>query len=384
MYFFTLAARIEERPLLRSLVGATLIAALLSGVSFAAEPLVGSSVIVNFLINVVAVTGLAIYTGNSGIVSWGHSAFLAVGAYASGVLMMPILLKTSALPNLPHWLAHRAFSYATAFVIALILVTVVATVFGIPLSRLPANAAAIATFGVLVIVNVVLIGADNFTRGAQTFYGVSLNTTVAGALVAAVCAIFIARVFRESRLGLQLRASREDDIAAAAVGVNIRRARGTAWILSAIVAGAAGILYAHFLGAFSPKDFYLGQTFILVAMLIVGGGSTVIGAVSGTAAITAVVEIVRRLENGFSIGFISVPQIFGATNIAISLALLAALYFRRGGLFRHELDEILWRRVARRVPASQEREMKLVGGSLDREAEAPQPLLDSDTTRIVR
>jgi branched-chain amino acid transport system permease protein len=89
---------------------------------------------------------------------------------------------------------------------------------------------------------------------------------------------------------------------------------------------------AHFLGAFSPRQFYFTDTFFLLAMLIVGGMTTVTGAISGAVVVTLVTELLRRLETGVDLGFIAIPQIFGTTQIGIALLILLALVRRPDGL----------------------------------------------------
>ncbi len=154
-------------------------------------------------------------------------------------------------------------------------------------------------------------------------------------------AIVLAKVFRETSVGLQLRAAREDEHAARSMGVDVFRTRLVAWTFSAMVVAASGVLLAQSLRAFSPKEFYLVQTFALLAMLIVGGINTVTGAVAGTALITLLTEILRRVQEGPVILGIDLPQLFGLSQIGIALAILAVMYWRREGLFPFELDEMV-------------------------------------------
>src|SRR5262249_49130392 len=163
------------------------------------------------------------------------------------------------------------------------------------------------TLGLLVIVNVVLVGAKDVTRGSQTFFGLTESVTLWTALVWAVVAIVVARLFREAIAGLQLRASREDQLAARSTGVDRRRRGLGSWVLGAMLMAVAGALLGHFLAAFSPKAFYFDLTFSLLAMLILGGMTTVSGAVGGAAIVTLLTELLRRVEEGPG----GLPQIFG-------------------------------------------------------------------------
>lgn len=298
-----------------------------------------------FLIYVTAVVGMQIYSGNSGIISFGHAGFLALGAYASALLtIQPAILSTS-LPNLPVWLAGIAggHSLLVGACGAMVVVGLVAVLFGMPLARLGGSAASIATLGFLVIVHVTLVASADITRGSQTFFGVPRGVSAFVALPAALIAVAVARIYRGTKGGLALRAAREDEIAARASGVNVSRQRFVAWVLGALVSGTAGVLLAHFLGAFSPKDFHFSLTFLLMSMLILGGITTVSGAVGGTALIVVMVDLLRRLEGGAEVFGLKLPEVFGLTDIGVGLVILAVMYRLRDGLFGlREVDERLF------------------------------------------
>ncbi len=310
----------------------------------------------NFLIALVAVVGFGIYSGNTGILTFGHVAFMGVAAYASGILTMDPVIKAQALPNLLPMLRDIQLPLVLAAVVAAGVVTVVALVFGLPLSRLSAAATPIATLAMLMIVYVVLVGAADITRGSQTFYGVPGDVTIWIALGAALVAIVVARLFRESKIGLQIRASREDEMAARAMGINIPNARLIAWLLSAIVVGVAGVLLGHTLTAFSPKQFYFTLQFALLAMLVVGGPSTVTGAVGGALLVSVLQEAARRIEgmlSGLTVGDFTFNGIFGLQEVALGLAIIIVMYRRSNGLFGLlELDQVLLARRARRHVAA--------------------------------
>lgn len=298
-----------------------------------------------FLVNMIAVVATGIYVGNSGIMSFGHVGFMGLGAYASALLTIAPETKATMLPNLPGFLAAPHFGFIEAIVIAAIIVGIIALVIGIPISRLSGSAASIATLGLLVIVHSVLIGAKDITRGSQTFFGVERLTTVPILVVAVAVTIFAARLFRDSATGLELRASREDELAARAMGIDVGRRRLAAWVLSAMLMAVAGALIAHFLGAFSPKKFFFVDTFAILAMLIIGGLASVSGAVTGTVIVTLLTEAARRIEEGSLPGLIGLPQAFGLTQIVLGLGILLIMYRRPGGIFGlAEIDEWLFRR----------------------------------------
>ncbi|MEO9874680.1 MAG: branched-chain amino acid ABC transporter ATP-binding protein/permease [Anderseniella sp.] len=302
-----------------------------------------------FFISLIAVLGMGVYSGNSGILSFGHLAFMGIAAYLSGILTMPVAMKQVTLANAPDFLANAHLNFFAATVVTVIFVMVVALVVGIVISRLDGSSATITTLGLLVIVHGIIIGARDITRGSQSFFGVPRWTDITVAAGCAVLAIVIARLFKDSVFGLKLRASRDDQLAAGAMGVNVRMQRLISWVISAGLVAIAGVLLGHFLGAFSVKKFYFVDTFALLAMLIVGGMATVSGAMAGAVLITLVSELLRRIEGGIDVFGFQTPTLFGTTQIGIGLIILLVMYKRAGGLLdRLEWDEILLPRLAGR------------------------------------
>jgi branched-chain amino acid transport system permease protein len=339
---------------LRALAGTVLLGGLLA-IAIAWIEYAGSAadqrIALTFLINLVIAIGIQVFMGNSGVVSFGHVGFVGIAAYAGALMTTPSATKLQAIPDAPRVVLDAQMAFLPATLVAVVVVAVVALVLGFVFVRLNGAAAAIATLGLLVIVRVVLSNWESLTRGAKTFYGVPDYTTVWWALGWAIVAIFVARWFRESGVGLRLRATRDDPIAAGAMGADIMRSRLSAWVLSAAIAGVGGVLYAHFILGFAPEQFFFDLTFSLLVMVVLGG-PTVSGAVVGATAVTIATEILRRGESGFSLGPIEIEQAFGLTTIGLGIAVLVTMILRQNGLLgRWELDEWLiraWARVARR------------------------------------
>lgn len=349
-----------DRPIIRAVAGTGALGAPLVAFCAVVALLLGPAeqqVTQTFLISLVAVVGFQVYSGNSGIITFGHVAFMGIAAYASGLLTVPAVIKAQALPNLAPFLQGIELPLLVATPIVLLVVLGAALLFGLPFSRLSAAATPIATLAMLIITYVVLVGAADVTRGSQTFYGVPSDVTLPIALLVALAVIFIARFFRESVPGLRVRASREDELAARSTGVDVRNLRLGAWLLSAVIVGVAGILLGHTLTAFSPKQFYFTLQFALVAMLVVGGPTTVTGAVGGAFVVSLLMEIARRVEgalHGAMIGDFEIAGLFGLQEITLGVLILLAMYRRRDGIFgRLELDEILRRRRHPRPPGDE-------------------------------
>lgn len=346
------AAYPQERWYLRAFVGAGLLAGLLTisiwWVAFAGSA-TDERVALTFLVNLVAVIGIQTFMGNSGVVTFGHVAFVGLGAYTSALLTTPPTTKElpSLIPDAPGFILSAEFGLFPAMLITVAVVMVFAAIVGVVFVRMSGAAAAIATLSLLVIMRVVLGNLEQLTRGPKTFFGVPDYTTLGSALACCVVAILVARLFRESGVGLQLRASRTDELASQAAGVDIKRARYAAWVLSAGIAAVSGVLYAHLILAFAPQQFFFDLTFLLIVMAIVGG-STVSGAVVGAAGVTIVTEFLRRQEGGFTLGPIEVGEAFGLTTLALGIAVLLTVVLRPDGLLgRWELDEWLGRGLRR-------------------------------------
>ncbi len=324
-----------EAPL-RPLAEAVLLAVVLAGGVVLLSAALGTSgqrIATIFGVNVCAVLAFQVFSGTSGIVSFGHTAFMGVGAYLSAWLTMPATLQRTAVPNLPQFLAGHELPLLASIGLVALAGALLALLSGLPIARLNGASASIATLGFLIIVYSVLAAAIDFTRGNQAFYGVPRVTNVYVATGMAALFVVLARLYRESRPGLMLRAVRDNETAAIASGVNPAHVRLTAWLLSGAMAAVAGALYGHMLGAFSPRDFYFTLTFAYIAMMIVGGIGTVTGAVGGVALIMALQAGLQKLEGGFVLGPVTVPEVFGLPIVGVSIAILAVLMFRPAGLF---------------------------------------------------
>jgi len=329
------ALRLHSAPIVLSLV-----LVLIALVATAVHSSSFDRTVVDLLIRVVFVVGLYIFIGNSGVVSFGHAAFMMIGAYATGWQDCCSMTKSFFMPGLPQFMLDTTVPPPIATFISGLFAAFFALFVGAAIMRLSGIAASIATFAMLVVVNVVYSNWDSVTAGTSTMTGIPAFTDRWVALLVAVFAIFVAYLYQISRFGLMLRTSREDEIAAKASGVDVIGQRLLAFILSAFFAGLAGSLYAHFLGTISVNAFYLDLTFITLAMLVVGGMNSLSGAVIGVICISALVEILRQLERGIEIGSASIALPGGAQEIGLGIAMVLVLIFRQRGITGNQ--EITW------------------------------------------
>ncbi|MFQ6180865.1 branched-chain amino acid ABC transporter permease [Sinorhizobium meliloti] len=298
----------------------------------------------NLLISLVLVIGLQTFMGNSGLLSFAHIGFMGLGAYTSAVLTIPAQMKGMALPDLYDFMKVVEVSPLLAMLAAGVLAAVVAAVVAYPLMRLSDAASVITSFALLVVLYTVMNNWSAFTNGPRTLFGLPKTTDMPIAAIVAAIVVVVALAFKESRTGKLLRASREDEVAAAALGADIPHLRWRAFILAAFIAGIGGALWGHFITSFAPKAFYLKETFLIITMLVIGGANTVTGAVAGTILVTFAYEGLRGTEGALNATALGAGQVVGLTEIVLALAMIAVMIVKPGGLFpNREIGHILTR-----------------------------------------
>ena len=313
------------------------------------------------LINTVMVIGLYIFIGNSGVLAFGHMAFALIGAYAVAWFTMSPFKKSFAL-DLPSFLAENTLPLLPSAIVSSLLAAIVAFVVGIPLMRLSGIAASIGTFAVLMIFYTLYSNWDSWTFGASTLVGVPIYVNFWVALAWAVVALLVATIYQKSRFGLALRASRENEAAARAVGIDVPTQRLIAFVLSGFFMGLGGVLQAHYVGSIVVRGFWLGPTFIALAMLMIGGQRSLTGAVTGVLVVSALQEVLRQIEG--------VIALFGLSQLVIAFLMLTILIVRPDGLAKGR--EIPWPfgRRAEPPPLPAEPAVAAAGGDRDERLEA--------------
>ena len=284
------------------------------------------------LINLIAVVGLYVFVGNSGVLSFGNVAFMAMGAYVSALLTMKPAAKSVFLPELPAVIAHAEWATLPGALAGGVAAGLVALGIGWPLMRLSGISASIATFAILVVANVVFGNWTSVTGGQNSLMGLPAYVDLWTAFAWALAALVIAFAYQETRSALLLRASREDEAAAQAAGVNIVRHRLIAFVISAFLSGVAGVLLGHFLGIVRVENFYLDLTFLIVAMLVIGGRGSLTGAVAGAVVIAALTEVLREIEVGFQLGKTTIAAPAGTGDVILALIMLLIILLRPHGI----------------------------------------------------
>ena len=262
-----------------------------------AYPLVTSlyqtNIMISALIYVILALGLNIVIGLGGMLHLGYAAFYAVGAY------------TYALLN--HY-------FGVSFWIALPAGALLSAVFGIllaiPVLRLRGDYLAIVTLGFGEIIRIVLTNWTSLTRGPSgvrsiarpSFFGATLslsqaiNYTYFICLVLVIVTIFVVYRLENSRIGRQLVAMGEDDIAARAMGVDTVRAKLTAFAVGALWAGLAGVLFAARTTFINPESFRVWESVLILSMVVLGGMGSIPGVILGALLLILLPEYLRPLS----------------------------------------------------------------------------------------
>ncbi len=277
------------------------------------------------LIYTVLVTGLNIFMGFSGQVSFGHNAFAAIGGYTSAVLT-----ATYGWEPLPAALVGLIEALALAFII------------GYPVLRLRGHYLAMATLAIGLIVYEVAVQWQSVTQGYMGISGVppigigrwsviSDRSILAVLFVAVALALLSAAGIRRSRLGRAFLAVAGSEDAARALGIDVARYKLAAFMISAAYASIAGSLFVHAVGFVSPEVFGLQMVVLAFTMLYVGGIGTVTGPALGAVIISTLPESFRTFKD--------------YQDLAYGAALVAILVYAPRGLA--SLPE-LWSRFRRR------------------------------------
>ena len=310
-------------------------------VSALGNPVIEDTVI-EALIKLVVVIGLYIFIGHSGIISFGSIAYMAIGAYATAWQTCCPQFKPMTMTGLPEFLRENTIPVLPAAITSGTLAAAVALVVGIPIMRLSGIAASIATFAILAIVNVVYSNWQTVTLGTMVVVGLPIYVDMWVAYAWVLVALVIAYVYQSSRLGLALRAAKQDETAAVAGGINIPAQRLVAWVLSAFIVGIGGVLYGHYLGIITVGSFFLDMTFITLAMLVIGGMSSLAGAVVGVITVSTFAELLRQVERGVEIGPFTLSAPSGLQEVGLGMLMLGILLWRPNGITGGKEVPWLW------------------------------------------
>lgn len=311
------------------------------------------------LVTATIVVALYVFVGNSGVISFGHVSFVAVGAFAAGLATAPADVKPTTFPDLFPVLADLEIGNIESLLLAAAAGGIFAFVAGIPLMRLSGLSASIATFAVLIITNNVFRNWESIGPGAKTLSLIPQTTGFIQATVGLLVVMAIAFVYQLSRFGRRLRAARDDPAAAQSSGIDIHRERLWAFTLSGVLAGFGGGLLVHLLGSITTEQVFLDLTFITLAMLVFGGIASLWGAVLGALTIAGLNAFLAEATRGITIASFDVELPGGTRLLTLGVVMLLVLLFKPSGLTASK--ELLWPFARARRDLDAEEVAELIG-----------------------
>ncbi len=268
--------------------------------------------VLNFM-GINALLALSLYvTLSSGLLSLGNAAFAGIGGYVAGILTTKL--------GAPYLVSLGAGTLAAGLAGMLL---------GLPVLRLRGVFLAMATLAFGEVVRIAALNLE-ITGGAMGLIGLPVKTNTWIIYLALAAAAYLVARMARSRLGWALTSIREDETAAAAMGVNLTLTKTIAFTLGAGLAGLAGALYAHLNFLITPGEFGFSVAVNLLMYNIVGGYRVWYGPLLGAALLTALPELLRAL------GVTAGPLRLGINGLILLLVILflpkglADLFHRRG------------------------------------------------------
>ncbi|WP_058880901.1 branched-chain amino acid ABC transporter permease [Chloracidobacterium thermophilum] len=305
-------------------------------------------------ISIILAVSLTLVNGCAGQFSIGHAGFMAIGAYAAGAVTHfgggPFVVL---LEGLPGWPVH-AVRLLVSLTVGAVASGLAGWLVGLPTLRLRGDYLAIVTLGFGEIIRVVLLNIEP-TGGALGFTNIAQGPDVPGqlpdqrfalfledtmffwvSLAAGLTTLAVGRLAYSS-FGRSLAALRENEIAAAAMGIDTTRAKTTAFVISAVLTGIAGGLYAHYDNYLNPGSFTFLRSVEMVTMIVLGGLGSISGAIVGAATLTVLPEALRDLTRILPPAVIEMAPFLANLPdyrmVLYSLLLIGLMIVRPQGLF---------------------------------------------------
>ena len=233
-------------------------------------------VLTQVCITLVSVCGIYILTGLTGMFSLGSAAFMAIGAYVSGLLVLTNMYL--------------------AFLLAIIAAVAVGYVIGFPVVRLRRDYISLVTLGFGESIAQLILLLSQYTGGAFGLIGVPRKVNVGFTVIAAALAIALTALFKTSKYGRQCIAIKSDELAAKAMGINTSRVKMIAFLLSCGLTAFAGCMYAFYVGYVGPTDFGWKKSADWVIMVFFGGVNSLTGSIFGGAFLTFLPQYMQSLN----------------------------------------------------------------------------------------
>jgi len=311
------------------------------GISFLSSPK-----LLPIALFIVLALGLNVVVGFAGLLDLGYAAFFAIGAYTVGLLTSP----SSLLP-------YHEMNFWVAMVIAAVVAGIFGVILGAPTLRLRGDYLAIVTLGFGEIVPLVIKNTPEVTHGVlgiapiglpeidlfgfQYRWGIESTPWYYLVLIVGALSVFLTARLRDARIGRAWAAMREDEVAAASMGVNLVNTKLFAFALGASFSGFAGAIWAGYLQQISPEQFDFSVSIFVLCMIILGGIGNIWGVVLGGAILGGFDRIlaevinnsIRSLATATGSVFLAELDVVKAKGFILGISLVVLMNVRPEGLF---------------------------------------------------
>lgn len=233
-------------------------------------------ILIKALIAVIAVSGVFVLTGLTGMISLGQAAFMSIGAYVSGILVIKF-----------------GVSFPLAVLASLVAALILGFIMGIPTVGLRRDYVSLVSLGFGEALIAILNKMTKLTGGSNGLYGmprlINLNTVAISATVAVALVV----MYKNSKFGRQCIAVKSDELAAKAMGINVSKVKMTSLLLSVVLTAYAGCMYAFFILYIDPSLFAWKRSAEWITMVFFGGVNSLTGSVISAFFLTALPEFLR-------------------------------------------------------------------------------------------
>lgn len=303
--------------------------------------------------------------GFTGLFSLGQAGFMLIGAYAYGILTIPVDKRAAVYQYYDGGLVQFAMPVIPALIIAGLVAAAFAFLIGLPVLRLKSDYLAIATLGFAEIIRTVfqwdkmgpVTNGSNMLRLFPTFNDFNIRnadgevvvylSTLVPFLIAGVCIALVVALIHSS-YGRAFMSIRDDEISAEAMGINLARHKRQAFCISSFFAGVGGAMLAMYQNSVQAKSFTSAMTYEILLIVVIGGIGSITGSCLSSFLFVACSEWwLRFLDQKQTIGGWEVPLLRNGFRLVVFsiIIMIVVLFFRQGIMGTKELPDLLRKRA---------------------------------------
>ncbi len=301
------------------------------------------SIIEKSLVYAVVALSMNIVTGFTGLFSLGQAGFMALGAYTTAILTIPVASRANVyyMNGILPVLENAVLPIPIALIIGGIVAAIFAALIGIPVLRLKSDYLAIATLGFSEIIRAVIASPmmDKITNGSYGLKSIpGFNSSLECFIYSLICIVIMILIINSST-GRDFKAIREDEIAARAVGIDLFKTKELSFVVSSFFTGVGGGLLAMFMRSIDSKTFQITLTYDILLIVVLGGIGSITGSIIGAFFVTAGKELLRFFDEPFAVAGVDIPLFRPGFRMVIFsiLLMIVVLFFRKGLLGGNEL-----------------------------------------------